>query len=190
MNTRMKRSLLRFRKDQDGNATIEFVLLFPVFMSLFLMGFEAGYFMVRSVLVERAVDISVRDVRLGNGNVPDYVALRKSICDEIAIIPDCLNAVQVDMKSIEIEPGGTVPVSTNTECINQDDTDFDVGDINQMMIVRVCVLAQPLFPTTGIGVGMQYYDGKYRMITTAGFVNEPGNRSGPVSTPPALLTGG
>jgi len=32
----------RFRRGQDGNATIEFVFLFPAFIFLFLTGFEAG----------------------------------------------------------------------------------------------------------------------------------------------------
>lgn len=52
-----------FADRQDGSATIEFVILFPGLMMLFLMGFEAGYYMVRNVSLERAVDMTVRDVR-------------------------------------------------------------------------------------------------------------------------------
>ena len=96
--------LRRFRRKQDGNASIEFVILFPAFMFLFLTGFEAGYYMVRNVALERAVDIAVRDVRLHNGNasgqVTGFAELKKRICDEAGIIPDCMRTVQVELQPI------------------------------------------------------------------------------------------
>ena len=109
----MKRVLNKcewFRKRQDGNATIEFVILFPAFMTLFLTGFEAGFYMVRNVMLERAVDIAVRDVRLGNGNVPAFAALKKRICDEAGIIPDCMRTLQVEMRNIPKGQGGVASV--------------------------------------------------------------------------------
>ncbi|MEO0945149.1 MAG: TadE/TadG family type IV pilus assembly protein [Pseudomonadota bacterium] len=174
-----------FRKREHGNATIEFVFLFPVFMFLFLTGFEAGYYMVRNVLLERAVDVTVRDVRLGNGNVPDFDAMKVRICEQAAIIPDCLNAVQIEMRSVAIAPGGTTPLRAPARCVDRESTDdpltgttFDVGAENEMMMVRVCALTQPLFPSTGIGVGMQVDNqGNYAIVATSGFVNEPGNRA-------------
>ena len=191
MITRIKNRIFRFRKDEDGNPTVEFVFLFPVFIGLFLMGFESGYFMVRSVLVERAVDTAVRDVRLGNGKVPSFALLKARICEQAAIIPDCLNSIQIEMQPIAITPGGTIPVRTSAKCIDQlsaDDpvtgTNYDVGQENQMMMVRVCALSKPLFPTTGIGVGMQAdANGNYAIVATTAFVNEPGNRAGPPPPP-------
>lgn len=175
-----------FRKGQNGNATIEFVFLFPVFIFLFLTGFESGYFMVRNVMLERAVDVAIRDVRLGNGNVPDFDDMKLSICQQAAIIPDCVNSVQVEMQSIAITPGSTTALRAPARCVDRASTDdsitgttFDVGLENQMMMVRVCALMQPLFPSTGIGVGMRVdAEGNYAIVATTGFVNEPGNRSG------------
>ena len=193
--------LRRFRRKQDGNASIEFVILFPAFMFLFLTGFEAGYYMVRNVALERAVDIAVRDVRLGNGNasgqVPGFAALKKRICDEAGIIPDCMRTVQVELQPI---PRGVGSVNNVTggvvRCIDADAPPnttqqgaFDIGAQNQMMLVRVCAISQPLFPTTGIGVGMRMdQKGNYAIVAATAFVNEPGQRS--VGTGGANGTGG
>ena len=174
-----------FKDQQDGNATIEFVFLFPAFIFLFLTGFESGYYMVRNVMLERAVDVAVRDVRLGNGNVPTFVALKQRICEQASIIPDCVDSVQIEMQPIAIAPGGTNPVRTAAKCVDKMSTDdpltgttYNVGSENEMIMVRVCALSQPLFPTTGIGVGMQVdAEGNYAIVATTAFVNEPGNRA-------------
>jgi len=174
-----------FRKDEGGNATIEFVFLFPVFIFLFLTGFEAGYYMVRNVMLERGVEIAVRDVRLGNGNVPSFAAIKQSICVHAGIIPDCVNSIQVEMQPIAIAPGGTAAVQSDAKCVDRLSTEdpltgttYDLGTENQMMIIRVCALSKPLFPTTGIGVGLRAdAQGNYAMVATTAFVNEPGDRT-------------
>ena len=182
-------------RKEDGNATIEFVFLFPAFIFLFLTGFEAGYYMVRNVMLEQATDIAVRDVRLGNGKVPSFVALKRDICANAAIIPDCLDSVQVEMQPVAIAPGAVATtLQTAAKCVDRLSTDdpltgttYDVGSENQMMVVRVCALSKPLFPTTGIGVGMQVDgDGNYAIVSTTAFVNEPGNRT--IATDPAGST--
>lgn len=178
------KKLLDFRREQDGNATIEFVLLFPAFIFLFLTGFESGYYMVRNVMLERAVDIAVRDVRLGNGRVPTFVALKQRICDEATILPDCMQNLQVEMRPVDIQPGGVAVMAGPARCVDLNSSDdpltgttYNVGQVNNMMVLRVCALAEPLFPTTGIGVGMQVDGfGNYALVATTAFVNEPGNR--------------
>lgn len=176
-----------FREREEGNATIEFVLLFPTFIFLFLTGFEAGYYMVRNVALERATDIAIRDVRLSNGQVPGWDALKQRICDEAGIIPDCVRTLQVEMRPIPKGQGGVATaVGTGTvRCIdtgapaNVDQTgSYTAGTENQMMLVSVCSLTKPLFPTTGIGVGMKVdEEGNYALVATTAFVNEPGNRA-------------
>lgn len=175
----------KFRRQQDGNASIEFVFLFPVFMALFMLGFESGYYMVRNVLLERGVDIAVRDVRLGNGNVPDFEMLRANICNNAGLIPDCMNSLQIEMQSIPITPGSIASIQDDARCVDRNSEDdiqtgtiYDVGAENEMMMLRACVLSRPLFPTTGIGVKLRVDgEGYYAMVATTAFVNEPGNRT-------------
>ncbi|MDD9921488.1 MAG: pilus assembly protein [Boseongicola sp.] len=180
----MFNQLKKFRKNQDGNATIEFVFLFPIIIFLFLMGFESSYYMVRNVMLERAVNVAVRDVRLSDGNMPSFNTFRQNICDQAAILPDCMNSLQVEMEQIPIAVGGVDAVKGSIKCINknaadyQDGVNFDMGTQNTMMVIKVCALSEPLFPSTGLGVRMQRFgQGKYAIVTTAAFVTEPGDRS-------------
>lgn len=59
-----------------------------------------------------------------------------------------------------------------------DFTTYDIGTQNQMMLVRVCALSKPLFPSTRYSAGMvKDTQGNYAIIATAAFVAEPGARA-------------
>ena len=197
MSTLSKR-LRAFGRRQDGNATIEFVFLFPLFMAIFLMGFESGYYMVRTVMLERAVDISVRDIRLGNGRVPEFAAVKENICENAIIFPKCDETIHVYMEEVAIAPGAIAAVTGPARCVNRfsedpqyNEDDYNVGTTNTMMVVQVCAVVSPFFPTTGIGLGLQNADlgvrdengdpaangGMMAIVATTAFVNEPGTRA-------------
>jgi hypothetical protein len=181
----MLNKLRHFRRAENGNATIEFVLLFPMIMFLFLTGFESGYYMVRNVMVERAVDIAVRDVRLGGTKVPDLISLKKSICANAGILPDCVNSLQIELAPVSMAPGAIAAEAGPIRCIDKSSnvdpstaTNYSIGNENEMMLVRVCALMEPLFPTTRLGMGMKAdSQGNYAIVATAAFVNEPGQRT-------------
>ncbi|MCG6883108.1 MAG: pilus assembly protein [Silicimonas sp.] len=184
---------VRFGRREDGNATIEFVMLFPLFIMLFLMGFESGYFMVRNVMLERAVDISSRDIRLGNGKVPQFDALKEQICENVVIMRDCVQSIHIYMTELDIEPGAVASVTGPARCLNRysdedqfGSEDYSVGQSNTMMLMQVCASATPFFPTTGIGLGMQKDElgGDFAIVATAAFVNEPGTRAMAPYSPP------
>ena len=183
------RRFARFAQKKDGNASIEFVILFPGLMMLFFAGFEAGYYMVRNVALERGVDIAVRDVRLGNasqfGAVPDHAAIKRRICDAAGIIPDCMRSVKVEIMPVNKAPGGVAAaLGSQVRCIdksapqNNTPSTYDVGVENELMLIHVCATSTPLFPTTGLGVGMKIdAQGNYAIVSATAFVNEPGARS-------------
>ncbi len=180
------RKPVRFGRREDGSATVEFVFLFPMFMFLFLMGFESGLYMIRNVMLERAVDISVRDIRLGNGNVPEFAALKENICDDVLVIPNCTDSIHIYMQEIEITPGAVASKTGDFRCLNRYSTDpqfdvedYDVGQANTMMLVQVCASVHPYFPTTGVGLGLRrdQLGGDYAIVASTAFVNEPGTRA-------------
>lgn len=195
MIARILKSIRGFRSDQDGNATIEFVLFFPALIGLFLMGFESGYYMMRSVMLDRAVDISVRDVRLSNNKLPDFDDFKKNICRNARIIPNCVEAIQVEMMPVATDPGEVAKLSKATLCRDVTSTDdpadfatYDIGQENEMMLVRVCALSKPLFPTSRLGAGLIVDSaGNLAIVSTAAFVSEPGARA--VKVPPTTGTG-
>lgn len=180
-----------FARKQDGNATIEFVILFPGLMTLFLMGFEAGYYMVRNVSLERAVDIAVRDVRLSNGALPDLDKFKENICAQAAIFNGCQNLVTVDVEPIAKGSGGVAPIANGpVRCIDRNGTPqnngngnspsetYNLGVANEMMVMRVCLMTDPMFPSTGLAVGMKIDSNqKYAIVATTAFVTEPGSRA-------------
>lgn len=185
--------LLRFRRREDGNATIEFVFLFPLFISIFLMGFESGFYMVRTVMLERSVDISVRDIRLGNGKVPEFADIKERICESAVVISNCIDSIHIHMEEVAIEPGAIAAVTGPARCVNRfsqepqyDGTDYDVGQANTMMVVQVCAAVSPFFPTTGMGLGLQndQLGGNMAIVATTAFVNEPGTRAFAPYSPP------
>lgn len=180
---RIVKWLRSFNKDQDGSSTVEFVLIFPAFMFIFFIGFESGYYMLRGVMLERGVDVAVRDVRLANGSVPSITELKKDICDVTLMIEDCDDSIQIEIRPVAPVPGGVADVGTEIGCIDKrvdaddeaNETTYNTGSGNQLMMVRVCLLAEPFFPTTGIGAGLKVDSyGNYALVSTTAFVNEPG----------------
>ncbi|MEM1301875.1 MAG: TadE family protein, partial [Pseudomonadota bacterium] len=63
----IKRFLSRLcglRRDTEGASSIEFVVVFPAAMIIFLSTFEAGMYLTRQVFLDRGLDMAVRDIRL------------------------------------------------------------------------------------------------------------------------------
>ena len=159
---------------EDGNATIEFVLMFPLVMTTFLCTVEAGWMMTRWVMMERSIDRAVRDLRLGIGPT-SHDELKDLICDRVALIDDCKSVVRLDLTPVNGSafPTGTVPCVDRSAAI-QPVTDYIPGQENQMMLVRICVVVDPIFPTTAWGLKLPLDGtGGFRMYAMSAFVNEP-----------------
>jgi hypothetical protein len=56
--------LRKFLKSEDGNVTIEIVVLFPVFFMILVSVIEIGMLMTRNTMLGRGLDVAVRDLRL------------------------------------------------------------------------------------------------------------------------------
>lgn len=162
---------------ESGNATIEFALLFPAFITLFLVVVETGLLLTRGVMLDRAVDISMRELRLGTLDPMTHNNLKTQICSNSVIIPDCENAVL-----LELRPVSTVtwePLTNDVTCVNRAEDiqpvlEFNPGSSNEMMLVRVCAVFDPFFPTSGLAAQMRLDDtGAYALVTTSAYVNEP-----------------
>lgn len=178
--TRLKqpfRRLFRRARAEDGSVTIEFVLALPIFLIVFMSTIEAGLLLTRSVMLDRAVDLSVRDLRLGIGGPPTHDSLKQAICDRILLVPDCLNVVMLELRPVSTTTWE--PLNTNATCINRNEEmqpliEFRPGTSNEMMLVRACAVMDPYFPTTGLGLKLpKDASGGYQLIASSAFVNEP-----------------
>ena len=79
--SRLARSrLARAFRREDGTASIEFVIFVPVVVTIFMASVEAGFYMAKHVMMERGLDMVMRDLRLGKLGKPDHDELRTLIC--------------------------------------------------------------------------------------------------------------
>ena len=172
-----RRRLARALRDEGGQASIEFVIVFPLFVMIMLVGIEAGMMLSRHAMLERAVDISVRNLRLGHWPEPTHQQLRDEICTHTGIIPNCGEALLLELTPVDTatwqmpaQPPACVDRAEDMEPV----TDFIEGAGNQVMLVRACLVVDPFFPTTPLGLQLPLdASGGFQMVSLASFVNEP-----------------
>ncbi len=176
----LARMLSRFRRfswSETGSATVEFVIIFPVFMTLFISSFESGMLMTRHVILERALDLAVRDVRLSTGEEYSHAELKQMICARADLIPDCTNQLKLEM--VARDPANWTNLPQDADCVDRADPgqpsrNFQNGVSHQLMILRACILLDPFFPSSGLGLYLPRESGDaYALVSTSVFVMEP-----------------
>ncbi|MCX7289242.1 MAG: pilus assembly protein TadG-related protein [Rhodobacterales bacterium] len=179
----------QFARDESGTATIEFVFIVPVIMLIFMASFESSLYMIRHVMLERSVDLVVRDIRLGKLDDISHADLKKRICETSALVntvSQCIDSMKIWMQPINTADFAMVAPPRN--CVDRSEpidplaagppaSEFKFGDDNEIMLLRICLKEEPMFPTTIVGAGLiadGEGDGNYALVTTSVFVNEPG----------------
>ena len=167
----------RFCRSEDGTATVEFAILFPIFMFTMASAVELGVATLQHSMLERAVDMTVRDIRLGTGTAPQHDEIKTLICDRAGFIENC--SVNLRLEMIQVDPRNWTPIPTNADCTDQSEEvapvrSFVNGLENELMIIRACAKFDPLFPTSGLGDAMiKDGAGQYALVSTSAFVQEP-----------------
>lgn len=174
---RIIKHLKAFRRNEDGNATLDFIMVLPAFMILFTSAYEGGVLSTRHVMLERGVDVAVRDVRIGALINPTHDQLSERICEAASIIPDCMANLRLEMVATSLRD--FQPPGDDVACVDRADTgtpvlNFNTGLNNQMMILRACALFDPMIPTTGLGKEIpKRSGGAYALQATSAYVMEP-----------------
>ncbi|MGP3697486.1 TadE/TadG family type IV pilus assembly protein [Rhodobacter sp. NSM] len=175
--TAWPRWLRRHALDEGGTASVEFVLVFPIIMSIFFAAMESGLYMTRSVLFDRALDMAVRDLRVGLIEDPTLDKLKSAVCDQMTMMQDCATAIRIELTLVDTAIWD-FPTDAIT-CVDRSKPiapvlEPDYGVANDIMVVRACVPADAMFPSTGIAAGLPK-DGKggYYVVAYSAFVNEP-----------------
>lgn len=183
----MRQLLARFAACETGSITVQFVIVFPIFVMFFLMTVEAGVISVRNVMLERGVDLAVRDVRLGRLPNPDRQDLIERICEAASIIPDCENQMQLEM--IVQDPRDWHAIDPEVKCIDrsadvQPDHPYTIGGNNDLVILRACARFDPFLaagPMSILGNAIRdnssrQAQGSYALVAISAFAVEPFNR--------------
>ncbi|TKA96807.1 pilus assembly protein [Cereibacter changlensis] len=172
------RRLASLLRREDGAVTVEFVLIFPVMMVFLLSSFESGLLLTRKVMLERALDITVRGLRLGQFEDPDHDVLKQAICGQATYVPDCMTSIALELAPISTVGDWALPQEA-AQCVDRDAEvqelkALNAGGPNDIMLMRVCALLDPWFPTVGLGKAMEEASPNgFRLMTQSAFVNEP-----------------
>ncbi|MGR3722921.1 pilus assembly protein [Abyssibius alkaniclasticus] len=172
------RKLRRFRRADDGTSTVEFVIIAPVLFGLVFSVFESGWLLTKYMMLERGLDLAVRDLRLGKIPNVTRVDIRDRVCSNSMFFRDCDTDMIIELTPIDSP--SDFP-ATNATCIDRAEEIEPVVSFNpgarvrlQIMFIRACVVTDPIFPGIGLGLGLTKDNtGGYRMITYSAFVNEP-----------------
>jgi Flp pilus assembly protein TadG len=173
--------LRQFLADEHGGPTVEFVVLFaPLLYLIFTIG-ELGVFMMRAVMIERGLDMAMRDVRLGTietgEDETEVEAVRRRICEEAFLLFGCEDRLLIEVTPLaDVSSFGTSEVN----CVNSSDPSLSPADKftppgrEQITFVRACLVSSPIFPGVGLGAQLPRLEGGgYGIIAETAFMNEP-----------------
>lgn len=171
--------LARFARRDQGSATVEFVIAVPLVLAMLFSAIDFGAVMLRQVFLDRSVDIAIRQVRLGAVPANGFDAFRQMICDGTILIPNCTANIAIEMRPIDTATWAGL--NTPAQCVNRAEDIAPVLQFNpgsgrqELMLIRVCVTADPFISLTGMVLGMGQDDasGAYHLVSHAAFANEP-----------------
>lgn len=177
--TRMfPRALRRFARREEGHATIEFAIVFPAMLFLLLSGVELGMISLQHSMLERAMDQTVRDIRLSTGAAPQHNEIKDLLCERTGYISNCSDSMLLEM--VKVDPRAWTAVAATAACIDKSEdvqpkTTFkNDAKENELMILRACAKVDPVFPTTWLGANLvKDGAGQFAITAMSAFVQEP-----------------
>jgi hypothetical protein len=172
------RRTFRRMADEDGSITVDFMIVAPLFLTILFASFEAGYANMRQVMLERALDITVRDLRVGAlGNQPPHTVVRARFCELATLMPNCQTELMLEMRVIDRATWtgfANAPTCVNRLLNVEPALSFNQGGANEVVTIRACAVFDPFFPTTKWGLQLQRdASGGYQLAAMSAFVNEP-----------------
>lgn len=166
----------RFGRDTRGAAAIEFALIVPVLLAIIFSALEVGWIMVQTIMLDRSLDMTVRELRIGSFANPTQEEMRKRVCDRAMILINC--EANLALELVPIMTAADYPADA-ARCVNRDSEiapvlRFNPGARTQTVFVRACFVVDPITPMMGLSVVLSRDEtGAVRLVSKSGFVNEP-----------------
>lgn len=168
-----------FLSARHGVAALEFALVAPLYFALIMSGIELGWIMTKSTMLDYAVINASKFVYTGAAqqNSLSNTDIEDFICSRALILTNCNQNITVELTPITAI---TSPPTTDIQCRDAADTSinpvvtYDPGAGSTIVFMRVCVSTEIFTPFLGVGLALPKNDqGRYEMITSTAFVNEP-----------------
>lgn len=168
----MRALLGRFRHSRKGGTGVEFALVAPLFLALVFSIFETGWLMTQTVMLERALDRTVRHLRVGGSDAPrTYAAFTSAVCADAMVVPNCAKRIRVEMHVVR--SAADFPAQ-GSQCENSGQPSYS-DNRSDVMFVRACVPVDPMTPGIGIALSLpRDAGGRFRVVAATSYMNEPG----------------
>ena len=133
--TRARRLLRRFLRAEDGSGTLEFAVLAPVFLGLFLSTFELGMLLARQMMLDRGIDLAVRDWSRRDASVARR--LRRVDNARMAYLRTLIGALHPDPDDVEARSLLTFSLAIGDHFIAADHGARSREDVLQLAVQRL-----------------------------------------------------
>ncbi|WP_069298314.1 TadE/TadG family type IV pilus assembly protein [Neptunicoccus sediminis] len=162
-----------FRDDERGSSTAEFVIVATTFLTGFFWVFETGLIMTKQMMLERALDITVRELRLFASPLYTHDFIKEEICDKALVFNDCSDTLFLEMDRFNPSVG----YAKNYKCYDKENdiapvTTWSPGSRNEIVYIRACIIIDPLMPN-GIALFPGTSETGIPLVADTAFVNEP-----------------
>lgn len=171
--THHKTRFAAFLRDEEASLTIEFCIWFPLFLLTFIYSVDMMVNLMRATIFDRALDVVVRQVRLGVGP-GNYQQFKDAVCRNYNSDVPCNENLTLAL--LPMVQGGAIP--GDKQCRNRASAieppiEYDEGAGNELMLVRACMYIDPLLTVVPFAVWGRNETTGYRFRAVSAFVNEP-----------------
>jgi len=166
--------LRRFRSDEGGYSTVEFIIVASTFLTGFFWVFETGLVLTKKVMLERALDMTVRELRLHSSPLYTHDYVKTKICERAFMLDDCSTNLLLELEVLDLEAGFSAPIS----CVDKENditpvTTWEPGQRNEVIYMRACIVVYPMI-TGSMALFKDRAETGLPLYADTAFVNEPG----------------
>lgn len=166
--------LKRLRRERNGSASVEFVMVATPFFALLFAIVETGIFFFAAQSLELATQDTARLVMTGQTQIANQTAaqFKTELCNRLLNVFDCTGGISVDVRSFPSFSSVSIPDPVGGGTCAPSIT-FSPGHAGDIVVVRT-FYKWPLV-VTGLGYNIGNCTGnKKLLVSTIAFRNEPG----------------
>ena len=175
----------RFNEDKDGAATIEFVILFPIFLTMFFWILETGWIAFQIIQLDRGVSLTAREMSIKNITDAGQAAAEKTHNELLDLvcgysnIRKCKTNVRLEVVAVDsVADLAKKPMQCTIGIDSGSCNDSAKGSVKQIIEVRACLIYDSILPTM---LTMHDGSGGVKDARTSGF-NGDANAPSPSTT--------
>jgi hypothetical protein len=146
---------------------------------IFFAAGESALVNIRKTNLDRALELTVRELRTGQIPNASLSELRSRICDRMGDLPRCTTDLTIELNVVSTTTTNAPIPSLTATCVNRSTNiepalNFNLGVANDMVLVRACYVIDYIFPTSVGSVTLtDTADDEHQLVSTTAFVNEP-----------------